>query len=826
MASIKQINAQRAAAGAKPTNVRYTARRAQANADLQQEQHANQIRAGQRAVGAAALTQNANAVDRPFAEQQSVRDAALNRISNNQAIQPNQSLVDQYGNPTARGILNQAQNDGKPSVYLTPTGEVAGGNIKVQAFDRLRQEGKTAEEAMHILNSPEYIQNVNKAMDTYGSPVIDPSTGLSGALTREQARAQARNQRIADTKGYVKSVSSYTDENGNVQTNETYSQDAGATANAQNQERSTIAQEDATANARTQMQKGQEAISAQGTQSQIDNARFDALISSVPPEYRDDVKFLIDGAKAQNELQRQQEHSLKGLGTQLQGSINDQNKTLMSFMEQSKKDSEQFQSTLLDSIQKSQESKQAIIDAQEKIAKDKIALDSHRQEVQIRAEKDSNLKSLLARLAQKGYSAASDSNAQGYIDSSQASYDNRLSDLASETSFRENESAYQFMAKRLEIEDSAQLQRLDAYKTFRTEMNDLLKFGYGEKSKIAQAQTDLYKTLWTANNDISKEKAKSIDALTTKVQTAVNQARDDKRALEQLGWTRLEKAITTYGSNIPESLLNSISKMIPGVDVSDVANKMTLAEMKKLKTSSLGGIWTGSSYPGSATQNSSSINVSSDDVLKAAQITARVFGKSVGERSQYYSSIVRRVSAGENPNAILNDVRQDYMSVANNDVSKAHKTNLDTLSSLDLIDQQVKDFGITPESDGPLGSFDSRINSLASHLGLSSKAYNDLSASVGKIRAQLVHDNYGSAVSASELNLAKQWIPDMSLKGEPFLTKIANLRQYTQYLDDVASNAALGLPKPSAPKPINISGSSFTGAGKYSDDDINSALND
>lgn len=170
-------------------------------------------------------------------------------------------------------------------------------------------------------------------------------------------------------------------------------------------------------------------------------------------------------------------------------------------------------------------------------------------------------------------------------------------------------------------------------------------------------------------------------------------------------------------------------------------------------------------------------------------------------------------------------MQNDYWASQKGAPRTAHDGRTEAQASAESLQSFVDFYSIGSNDDGPLGHIDSRVEGFKSLFGQSSEEYNNLANNVGNIRARIIKENYGAAVTPQELAIAKSYIPDMTDKGSIFVTKLQNLKAYNAYLDAKVFAANAGIPPPKPPVPVSLTGTAVSGAGKYSTTDINSILN-
>jgi hypothetical protein len=352
------------------------------------------------------------------------------------------------------------------------------------------------------------------------------------------------------------------------------------------------------------------------------------------------------------------------------------------------------------------------------------------------------------------------------------------------------------------------------------------------KNSISMAKADKAKAIIEAKKweyeqkSVNDREVRGIIASANKtMQDNINKQRDDDMKKEENAWDRLNWAISTYGSDAPLGILESIQKDLPGTDISSILGNPTLAQLKMVKSKSGGGGSFAGSYDTSATpQGNAFSEITSRQLREAVDRVTLGFGGTGEERSRKRSEYLGRINSGESTASIMSSMQADYWASQKGAPGTAHEGRIEAQASSEALESYVEFYGITPDSDGVLGQLDSRKQGFLSVFGASSEEYNNLANQVGNIRASIIKKNYGAAVTPQELAIAKSYIPDMTDKGGMFVTKLQNLKSYNAYLDAKVFADQVGLPAPTPPVPVTLSGDGMTGTSKYSSDDITSAL--
>lgn len=547
-----------------------------------------------------------------------------------------------------------------------------------------------------------------------------------------------------------------------------------------------------------------------------------AAFANLPPEAQFLAPFLQQFQETMNQSLTENSDMTKTLLDKNKSTHDDINSQLSAMQEGYKASTEAIQGILQDA--KEQNDKQ--IAEQKQAEAERLEWDRQKQERSIAKQKVADHDSMVVQIALDG-GFAQDAGLRE-VRESDAAYEGKLSDLAAGYSMARTELNAKFTGLYIQNNNDYVAKTVGNMKDLQGSLERIGMQGIANDQARATAEKDILTKGWEHQVSLRQELATQNLNVANEIQTVINQSRDDKRAQEQLGWQRLENVVRAYGSYAPEGLLDSIGKQLPGVDVRGVASQMTLAEMKQFKIKSSGGTsgGAGSYVPGEAGVAKQFAGVSANDLRGAVDRITKDFGGTGEERNRKRSEYLSRIDSGENPDSIVASMQTDYWASQKGAEKTRHDTRLLTQGSAESLQSYIDYYGISGDQDGPLGFMDSKIQGFGSWFGLSSEEYNNLAAEVGTIRGHLVKENYGSAVSQQELSLARTYIPSMSDKGAQFVSKVQNLKQYNAYLDAKQFAADVGLPQPKPPLPVSFSGNAIAGPGKYSPEDINSALQD
>lgn len=330
-------------------------------------------------------------------------------------------------------------------------------------------------------------------------------------------------------------------------------------------------------------------------------------------------------------------------------------------------------------------------------------------------------------------------------------------------------------------------------------------------SKNLQIAKNYQDALDTINNTVSmdkkdrREKAQNLlntffkeqgesDRARASAQTQINlKAMDmiaDEANRRQKSWTQLMQAKTMFGSNMPSYLAKEFAKEFPGLDIEDFASRKTWTEID-------------SDLDASSSQNvGEAVRLAlpeSQGLSFAIDRVANKFGKTAGERAEYKAKMTDMILRGAKEEDVKRELKTDYWDNTKGPAKTSHDERQFTLTNTTSLKGLVEQYNLGEGSDGSLGPISSFVQGTLAKAGLSSDQYNNMASVVGNLRATIIKEKYGAAVTPQELALARSFIPEMSDKGPQFITKLNNLHKMTEYLDEKYFAKAAGLPEPKNP---------------------------
>ncbi len=781
---------------------KYNARTAQANAQQQNDGHQQAVVENQAA--GKVLTRTAN---------QYVPDPVN---APNPQLQAAKSV---YGNQDA-GLQSSVTNSLDPITGLQVQGPVqaeGSGVIQQKAIERLRASGMNDQQIQEKMSDPNYINEIQRTMSNTGLPSTDRVNQVNDSLDGRLAAIDKKYQNIVASGNSVDQAGMEAEK---------------ATAIAKyNSEQDTAARDKKAAQdkltAQTDASTPEAGVTTTGTNPAAPkDAGAAAAFANLPPEYaflgplfqqqQDTINNAINSNKNQTESQFNANDAAYG--------------SVADSIAEMKAGYAESNAAIQDILKDVKEDNEKSISEQESAARQRATWTENQMERQAAKQKAQAHDSMVAQIALSG-GFAQDAGLAA-VAASDAEFDNRIDDMRTELGVQNTELSAKFTAMYVENRNNYANNTITNVKDLKANLERLSMQGNQNTVAWTTAQNNLLQTAWTNQTNLRKELATNNYNAGKDMITVVNQSRDDKRSQEQLGWNILNQAIDNYGSMVPKSIVDRVSGMLPkGTDIQDIINTPTFAERNSKRISGAGGgtssgVTLGggkTAAPGIASQFS---NMNPQELKSAVDRAMLKFGGTGGERAAKRNEYMNRIASGEATGNIVADLIKDYWATTTGPNETTHNQRISAAGNMDAIQSYADSYGVSEGADGPLGPVSSRGEWLASFFGKSSDAYNDIRSMVSNVKGQITKANAGTAVSAYELSLLKEYAPSMDLKGPTFFANIRNYKALVDYLDAKQAAVDLGIPAPALPIPIKMSGTDIVGAGKYSDEDINSTLNE
>ncbi len=721
-------------------------------------------------------------IDKKWSQVQGFQDPAAIAAEKNAAIAQFKVQQDKQIADHTAAVNKQNASINAAKAGLNPQGAIA-----QNAVARMRKAGMTDEQIRVKVEDPKFQAGLQGSFNTTDTPsvvpaVTPPATTTNAAVDGSAAPKNTAGPTQAPSTGSTSSTASPTDTSANPET----------------------------------------AVTGPLTPEGVG---IDSAFANLPPEAQFLAPFLAN-YKATIE-QSLQENAANAAGQisileKSYGSIHDQLDTMASSY---KSTNDAMQSLL----KEAKDSNEKYLAEQQKADQSRLQLEEDRQTRTLSKQQRQVHEANIVQLALSG-AGGQDASIRA-VNEADAEFDQRMSDLQVNFTDQAVQLSAKYSGMYLENNNNYIKETLGNMKQLQTDLQQITFKDIGNtQSKVAAEQTVLDKAL-EKQSTLRTTLAKSNLDIAGQIHTLINEKRDDDRAQEQNGWNILNQAIDNYGSLVPKSIIDRVQKMLPaGTDINDVINTPTFAERNSKRIAGAGGAGSGGigSYdiPSNTGPGAGFSDVTPSQLKGAVDriFAPANYGGTAGERTQKRADYMNRIASGESPVSIMNSLQGDYWASQKGAPRTAHDGRTEAQASAESLQSFVDFYQIGDGNDGPLGAIDSRREGLASVFGMSSEEYNNLATNVGNIRARIIKENYGAAVTPQELKIAQSYIPSMSDKGAQFLTKLQNLKSYNAYLDGKVFAAQSGLPPPKAPLPVSVTGNGMSGASKYSPEDILNAL--
>lgn len=859
--TLASVEEQRKAAGLAPlaTPVGTSPTSSTANAQAQQQQYSQKLATAQ-----AGSAQVKAATDANFAAKQTIGNlsslydasgnfsgtsdqmAQLNDAQGkfdytNKTLGAQTSIAQNAANGSGQKTLDALALGGQQQSYDPSTGitQLSGkGGLEQSAIDTLRKNGLNDQQISAKLNDPEYMKSISTTMSNTGlnngtarqSAVLTTAQAQNIIATSRNPKERAEAQKLIDeqvnnVKGYDQ-VPQY-NKDGQI-TGYSNVENSAKTQENQQAEKNRLAQEEAN---RLAMQKQQDDLKkftagvdpapVEQTKTQIDSLL--ASVSNLSPDLQAAVlPSLISLQQSNNDITKEVNNIIGSQPTDqeiqaqygsLEKYIQSEDAKYKALLDRNMETSKEVATYNRDML----EADKAIIDHDASIAEQKQMIANTEGEKQLRRQ----LNRLGIQTDVQGLNSLQNEVQKGVDALENLKTANNLVSLKAQLAIGEG--------YRLDVKQAMETYEGN-YLNITSQTTDRLN---AIKNSISTAKADRNKEIKEARRWGLEQKMANDKELRTTIADAnntmndnVNKLRDDERAQETLGYQRLQSAVSTYGTNVPQAMIDSISKMLPGVDVKSIIATPTAAALKKAGGGGSAGTSYGA-YNGGVTGTANNFtNLNPQQLTDAVNriFAPANFGGTAGERTDKVNTYLKRISSGEDIGNIAASLQGDYWASQKGAPRTAHDERTTAQGSMEALQSFADFYSISGEDDGPLGFLDSKVEGFKSIFKQSSDEYNNLAGQVGNIRAKIIKDNYGSAVTPQELSIARSYIPDMTDGGAQFVTKLQNLKAYNAYLDAKVFASTTGLPAPSPPLPVKLTGDKMSGAGKYSNEDMASFL--
>lgn len=326
------------------------------------------------------------------------------------------------------------------------------------------------------------------------------------------------------------------------------------------------------------------------------NPDLQSILGMLPPEAAFLGPIIQNAYGVAGKQQANAQSQLDERTANIEAGTNAADKVLQDSLNRANSSFDMVKTTLEDSL----DSQNKLLATQEQNALDKLGWEKNKAVRQAAANLQQDMDTMRAQIALGG--AIGSVNANAKMDKVRSSAEAHIDDLNAEFGFAYADTVAQFTKMSL---DAHQQYTNDWFKAVDTYDSRITAIENGFVTNI-QKKTELMDSasadFYSQTNAALDKQADVLSKAGETVYNTLQTARDDKRAQETLGYQRLQSAVATYGTNVPQAMIDSISKLLPGVDVKSIVATPTAAA---LKAKSGGGSGSGSSITFSPSERTS-----------------------------------------------------------------------------------------------------------------------------------------------------------------------------------------------------------------------------
>lgn len=437
-------------------------------------------------------------------------------------------------NGDPNNVIGQQNSSGQLSVYDPVTGQVRVTSNNTRAFEN----------------------QAGAARPT--TPFIQDST-----LEGRQSRLSAYDDALANIRDVGSEVTGYKEIN---------SANAAARGQIQAAKDAEIARQRAEGNAQA-MQGAQRDAAATAQQATTD-AALQSVLGSLPPEYSFLAPILTNYANTLQQSIGNQGNVANAVLGNIESSSERQQVTLNNLAAQQK--------TMYDNVQglfnniKTQTERS--LTEQEAAARSRLDWTAVQEQQRLAEEKRKTVDAKVASLALRG--GFGSSNGLAEIDEAAALYDKAISDVKMELGVQQTEIAAKFGALRLQATQDYTVNSVNALKDYQGQLERISLQQMTNEQARTKAENDALISFTDKIEGARQDYAKGLMDLGKQVIDLVRQDKSDKKAQQDDAFTQLKWIASTYGPQAPKSLLDSIARFLPDIDVEEFLNTPTLAQRK------------------------------------------------------------------------------------------------------------------------------------------------------------------------------------------------------------------------------------------------------
>ncbi len=318
---------------------------------------------------------------------------------------------------------------------------------------------------------------------------------------------------------------------------------------------------------------------------------------------------------------------------------------------------------------------------------------------------------------------------------------------------------------------------------------------------------DLMQGVFDKMSEADKEHATNLKEIRLKSMDIAANADKDLMAKQNNAFDNLMKAVDTYGGNVPSSILSTLQKDLPGIDVKQIASTPSLKSVEDARKATLDTI----NDPQSFTDQESK-----QLMYQAKQVSYKL---PVASQGDFQTSIGDMLRSGD----IEGAKNYMYTQIANN------LTGTDNTNYQARADQNVMATGIltsleqNPNYKG-FDYFHAMTQQGLAKIGKASPEYNAIMAPTLELNSQILHQLSGAAISPSEYTRLKGFLPLAGEGKDVAKTKLNSFVKYNTWLNQARIAREVGLPIPSDPTLTQAEADAPKPTYNPSNDSINSVI--
>lgn len=572
------INARASTVTTDPTQ--YNARTAQANAAQQTAQHQAQLAANQ------AQTTGLNA------QGQGTLAAPVAAVPKNQALANAQTTY--AANAAGQATTMQQSVGPNGQVVQSPITQAqsldGNGVLQQSAIDRMRSEGLSEAEIRSRMGN--YSQKVQGAMEQVGQAYQNPDSAFanggsqnaldraSGRLSLQQqadkAAEDAKQQYLQMGVGDPAIIAQAQSQARQNVLNEQAAQTGLQTAQGQKQQQDLVG--NAAAGNAAGKQAGSEASQAPvvSPQQNATNAAANMLLAGLTPEQQSLMAPAVNAIMSAYDQADQNSSQLYDETLNIAEGQYKQEQSVLGLLGKSYKELKDSTQSVLDEVKDDQLKN---IAEQEKVTQERLGWERAKAERELKRQETKVQDQMIARLALSG--GFGSDGGLNEINSATAEFESKIADLGVEYSLQQSEVAVKFSTLYTNTLNQYKVDSISNLKTYQADLERLSMQSLASDRSFGEAKQKAMETYLNNQTNTRLAKAKDIQGITKDVQGLIIQNKSDSQAQEQYGMQQLKWVIDTYGQNAPQSLIENISKSVPGLDVNQIIQTLTLEQQKK-----------------------------------------------------------------------------------------------------------------------------------------------------------------------------------------------------------------------------------------------------